>query len=209
MDAGASAAVAAGAAAFEGWSVKRMKQWLQERGVSFADCVEKSELVARCVGANASSTAGDNNIFIKNLAKDIDNKALFDTFSDYGKILSCKVATNRDGESRGYGFIHFDTKEAAENAIAKIDQKSIEGKVVTVCHFQAKKDRPARSTAEIFTNVYVKNIAKDVKEPALQATAETFGAITSMRIMLNQDGTSKGFAFINYESHENASKVWR
>ena len=47
MDAGASAAVAAGAAAFEGWSVKRMKQWLQERGVSFADCVEKSELVAR------------------------------------------------------------------------------------------------------------------------------------------------------------------
>ena len=56
MDGGASAAVAAGAAAFEGWSVKRMKQWLQERGVSFADCVEKSELVARCVSANASST---------------------------------------------------------------------------------------------------------------------------------------------------------
>lgn len=64
---------------------------------------------------------GSGNVFIKNLDPTIDNKALHDTFSAFGNILSCKIALDETGQSKGYGFVHYDTEEAATTAIQKVN----------------------------------------------------------------------------------------
>lgn len=54
--------------------------------------------------------SGVGNVFIKNLDKSIDNKALYDTFSAFGNILSCKVrapAAVCACDSRVYVFITY------------------------------------------------------------------------------------------------------
>ena len=46
--------------------------------------------------------SGVGNIFIKNLDKTIDNKMLYDTFSAFGNILSCKVLKTDIGIYTGF-----------------------------------------------------------------------------------------------------------
>ena len=44
---------------------------------------------------------GAGNVFVKNLDASIDNKALYDTFSLFGNILSCKVVVDKEDKSLG------------------------------------------------------------------------------------------------------------
>ena len=64
--------------------------------------------------------SGVRNVFIKNLDKSIDNKHFTNTFGAFGNILSCEIAQDEEGNSKGYGFVHFDTEEKAENAVRKV-----------------------------------------------------------------------------------------
>jgi len=76
--------------------------------------------------------SGVGNVFIKNLDKSIDNKSLYDTFSVFGNILSCKVAHDERNNSKGYGFVHFETQDASDQAIQKVNGMLLNDKKVYV-----------------------------------------------------------------------------
>eukprot|EP00996_Jenningsia_fusiforme_P003503 NODE_429_length_2261_cov_72.849005_g395_i0.p1 GENE.NODE_429_length_2261_cov_72.849005_g395_i0~~NODE_429_length_2261_cov_72.849005_g395_i0.p1 ORF type:complete len:631 (+),score=139.79 NODE_429_length_2261_cov_72.849005_g395_i0:69-1961(+) len=140
--------------------------------------------------------SGSGNVFIKNLHKSIDNQTLYDTFSQFGNILSCKVATDyTTGESRGYGFVHFESEDSAKAAIEKVNGMLLKSLQVFVGRFVRRSQRQ-QDGATIFTNVFVKDLKQDVTESDLQAYFGQFGAISSM--CLRRDKKGRPFAFVDF-----------
>ncbi|NXW22128.1 EPAB protein, partial [Circaetus pectoralis] len=152
--------------------------------------------------------SGVGNVFIKNLDDSIDNKALYDTFSAFGNILSCKVVCDENG-SRGYGFVHFETHEAATRAIETMNGMLLNDRKVFVGHFKSRKEREAEFGARAmeFTNVYIKNFGDDMDDDRLQEIFSKFGKTLSVKVMMDNTGRSKGFGFVNFEKHEEAQKA--
>jgi len=168
--------------------------------------------------------SGVGNVFIKNLDKSIDNKAMYDTFSAFGNILSCKVAQDADGGSKGYGFVHFETEEAALNAIQKVNGMLLNEKKVFVGRFVPRKEREKElgEKAKKFTNVYIKNFGEDLGDEKLKEVFSKFGKITSYKVVKDRDvkgeegedvlesgpdGKNKGFGFVSFEDSESAEKA--
>ncbi|KAK7931806.1 polyadenylate-binding protein [Apiospora marii] len=152
---------------------------------------------------------GSGNIFIKNLDAAIDNKALHDTFAAFGNILSCKVAQDETGASKGYGFVHYETDEAAAAAIKHVNGMLLNEKKVYVGHHIPKKDRQSKfeEMKANFTNVYVKNIATDASDDQFRDLFTQYGDVTSSSLARDSEGKSRGFGFVNFTTHEAAAKA--
>lgn len=151
---------------------------------------------------------GQGNIFIKNLDAAIDNKALHDTFAAFGNILSCKVAQDEHGASKGYGFVHYETDEAAQQAIKNVNGMLLNEKKVYVGHHIPKKDRQSKfeEMKANYTNIYIKNLNPEVTDDEFRELFEKYGTVTSSTIARDQEtGKSRGFGFINFTAHEAAA----
>ncbi|KAK9097367.1 hypothetical protein Sjap_022864 [Stephania japonica] len=144
--------------------------------------------------------SGAANIFIKNLDKAIDNKALHDTFSAFGNILSCKIATDASSQSKGYGFVQYDDEESAQIAIEKLNGMLLNDKPVFVGPFVRKQERENTPDKDKFNNVFVKNLSESTKEDDLKEAFGEYGNITSVVVMKDGEGKSKCFGFVNFEN---------
>ncbi|KAK4340217.1 hypothetical protein RND71_041679 [Anisodus tanguticus] len=151
--------------------------------------------------------SGTANIFIKNLDKAIDHKALHDTFSAFGNILSCKVAVDSSGQSKGYGFVQYDGEDAAQKAIEQLNGMLLNDKQVYVGPFVRKQERDMVVDKTRFTNVFVKNLSEATLEEDLKKAFGEFGVITSIAVMKDEDGKSRSFGFVNFENAEDAARA--
>jgi len=148
--------------------------------------------------------SGVGNVFIKNLPPSVDNRTLIDTFSVFGNILSCKVVTDDAGAPKGYGYVHFETEEAAREAILKFNEHSIDDQKVFLDMFVHSKDRLQKVD---WTNLYVKQFPEHWDDAKLNEIFSFFGEIASSMIIRDADGKSKQFGFVNFAHHDGALKA--
>ena len=56
---------------------------------------------------------GRRNVFIKNFGEDFTDNQLCRAFAQFGTIVSAAVEKNEEGQGKGFGFVSYDSREAA------------------------------------------------------------------------------------------------
>eukprot|EP00586_Coscinodiscus_wailesii_P015873 CAMPEP_0172503116 /NCGR_PEP_ID=MMETSP1066-20121228/166328_1 /TAXON_ID=671091 /ORGANISM="Coscinodiscus wailesii, Strain CCMP2513" /LENGTH=259 /DNA_ID=CAMNT_0013278717 /DNA_START=74 /DNA_END=849 /DNA_ORIENTATION=+ len=108
--------------------------------------VSKSSLDKK-TGLNALDVGA--NLFLGNLDTDVDEKVLFDTFSAFGTIIrQPKVMRDEDtNQSKGYGFVSFDSFEASDAAIDCMNGQFLCNRQITV-QYAFKKSNNNEETGQ-------------------------------------------------------------
>lgn len=78
-------------------------------------------------------------IFVGGLAWATREDGLRESFSPFGDIVEAKVITDREtGRSRGFGFVTFETADAANRAIEEMNGVELDGRTIRVDLAQEK-----------------------------------------------------------------------
>ncbi|KAL2481321.1 Polyadenylate-binding protein 7 [Abeliophyllum distichum] len=159
------------------------------------------------------------NLYVKNLDPDVTEELLMEKFSEYGKIISLAILKDENGASRGFGFVNFENPDNAKRALEAFHGTQLGSKVLYVARAQKKAEREEilrrqfeeKRREKILkyqaSNVYVKNIDDDVTDDELRDHFSQCGTITSVKLMRDDKGMSKGFGFVCFSTPEEAIKA--
>jgi len=81
------------------------------------------------------------NIYVGNLASDVNEEDLNNLFGEYGKVSSAKVIRDMfSQESRGFGFVEMPGQAEAQKAIEKLNTQELKGKNLIVSEARPRRD---------------------------------------------------------------------
>ncbi|RPI01425.1 MAG: RNA-binding protein [Calditrichaeota bacterium] len=81
------------------------------------------------------------NIYVGNLAHDVSEEDLRQSFAAFGQIGSVSIVKDKySGQSRGFGFVEMPSPQEAQSAIDGLNGKDLKGKNLNVNEARPKSD---------------------------------------------------------------------
>ena len=80
------------------------------------------------------------NIYVGNLAFEVTEEDLRQSFEAYGDVTSAKII--RDRYSGGFGFVEMPDRTEAESAIAGLNDKELKGRTVRISEARPRSQGP-------------------------------------------------------------------
>lgn len=159
------------------------------------------------------------NLYIKNLDTSVTQEEFEEMFNRFGRVTSAVVQFDEAGNSKGFGFVNFETHDEAQLAVDGLHDTEVRGKKLFVSRAQKKAEREEelrrsyeqakmeKLSKYAGVNLYIKNLEDDVDDEKLRTEFEPFGTITSCKVMRDERNTSKGFGFVCFSSPDEATKA--
>jgi len=71
-------------------------------------------------------------LFVANLSKFTSEDELRDAFAQHGTVSSVKLLLDQAGQRRGFGFVEYETAEAAEGGLLALNGSMLHGRMLFV-----------------------------------------------------------------------------
>lgn len=140
-------------------------------------------------------------LYVGDLHPDITDGQLFDAFSEFRSLASVRICRDAvTGRSLCYGYVNFVSPQDAIQAIEARNHSTLKDKVIRV--MWSLRDPEARRSGA--GNVFVKNLSETIDNAKLQETFQKFGSILSCKVAKSDDGKSRGYGFIQFETEDSA-----
>lgn len=162
-------------------------------------------------------------VFVANLPFSINWQALKDMFKECGIPIRADVKLDRDGRSRGFGTVIFQTIEEAHAAIEQYNGYELDGRILevkeghnsfvnnnslsknhkSVEHYPQNREQAIPRTGKESENkvIYVENLPLATAKSDLFDLFETIGKVTNAEIFYHD---KSGSAYVEYENEEDA-----
>eukprot|EP01127_Copromyxa_protea_P013206 TRINITY_DN3531_c0_g1_i1.p1 TRINITY_DN3531_c0_g1~~TRINITY_DN3531_c0_g1_i1.p1 ORF type:complete len:896 (-),score=304.34 TRINITY_DN3531_c0_g1_i1:2-2689(-) len=166
-------------------------------------------------------------LYIKNLNWDTSEKDLEDFISGktlkitpLRKLRRVTIAKKKDMKnegkllSLGYGFVEFDSREEALDALKQLNGKLLDGHALAISFSQkgaptttqrTNKHKSLESRNDISTKLMVRNVPFQTNKKELRKLFAAYGELKTLRLPVKQGGKGhRGFAFVEYLTKEEA-----
>jgi len=99
----------------------------------------------------------EGNLFVKNVDPSKTPKEFHEFFNEKVQVINSTLKTDQNGDSLGYGYVQFATKEQAEQVKAELNGTKFGENDIVIESFKHRTQRENYGT-ENKCNIYVKNM---------------------------------------------------
>ncbi|KAK2174036.1 hypothetical protein NP493_832g00013 [Ridgeia piscesae] len=146
-------------------------------------------------GSHSGEQLSKTNLYIRGLKPNTTDKDLVNLCQGYGKIISTKAIIDQNtSQCKGYGFVDFESTDAAEMAVKALQARGIQAQM-------------AKQQEQDPTNLYIANLPNYIQEADLKRMCSDFGQVISTRILTDNSGFSRGVGFVRMESKEKCEQI--
>ena len=152
-----------------------------------------------------------NNLFFKGIPKNISPRKVYQYFSQFGDISSCKMTEDDNGNHYGYGYITFFNQDSARGALESTKDKNLEifdNNCIEISFFQKRNERILNKNELNNLNkqkLYINNLPDKYTTAELYDLCKQYGSVQSCNIFI--DNNNKNFAKGQFSSEKEAKDV--
>ncbi|KAM0248258.1 hypothetical protein ACHAQJ_009524 [Trichoderma viride] len=149
----------------------------------------------------------DLTIYVANYPPTADENYIRQLFQDCGDILSIRWPSLKVNTHRRFCYVSFHDNEASARAVAK-EGTLLNGKYKLLAKYSDPNRKKNREGAVAEgREVHVSGLSPSTTEEQIREVFSKYGTITRINVPRNMSGKGRGFAFVDFETKDEAEKA--